>query len=231
MSTFIMRTCGCFALGTMLAVSILQQTAAAEKSVGPAQTMAAEEKIRAALRSTTTIEFIETPLQDVIDYLKDMHGIEIQLDNRALEDAATGTDAPVTANLKGISLRSALDLVLGKMELTYVIQSEVLLITTVELVNALVDVRPYDIADLVDKDGDAESLARVVQQLMPAKAAKPGKTEQAPAPASRPTKVNGLTPTVLTVAPYRSLLVIRANHPGHDTVEDLLAQLRRKLKK
>ena len=40
----------------------------------------AERKIREALRQPTQIEFVETPLKDVIDYLKDLHHIEIQLD-------------------------------------------------------------------------------------------------------------------------------------------------------
>ncbi|MGA2069512.1 MAG: hypothetical protein ABSG86_31460, partial [Thermoguttaceae bacterium] len=34
---------------------------------------AADKKIDEALKSPTTIEFVETPLQDVIDYLKDLH--------------------------------------------------------------------------------------------------------------------------------------------------------------
>ena len=90
----------------------------------------AEKKINDALKSPTQLEFIETPLQDVIDYLKDYHGIEIQLDKKSLDEMSIGTDTPVTKNLKGISLRSALRLMLRELGLTYVIQDEVLLITT-----------------------------------------------------------------------------------------------------
>jgi hypothetical protein len=109
----------------------------------------AEEKIRKALTDPTSIEFVETPLQDVVDYLKDLHGIEIQLDAKALEDAATGSDAPVTANLKGITLRSALRLMLSKMDLTYVIEDEVLQITTAEKAGTKLVTRVYPVADLV----------------------------------------------------------------------------------
>ena len=69
---------------------------------------AAEKKITDELHSPTTLEFIETPLADVVDYLKDLHNIEIQIDNKALEDVGGSTDTPITRNLKGISLRSAL---------------------------------------------------------------------------------------------------------------------------
>ena len=43
-----------------------------------------------------------------------------------------GTDTPVTKNLKGITLRSALRLMLRELSLTYIIKDEVLLITTPE---------------------------------------------------------------------------------------------------
>ncbi len=75
----------------------------------------AEKKITAALKSPTQLEFIETPLQDVIDYLKDYHGIEIQLDTKALNDVGIDPTTPVTKNLKGISLRSALRLMLREL--------------------------------------------------------------------------------------------------------------------
>ncbi len=109
----------------------------------------AEIKIRKALDEPTNLEFVETPLTDVIDYLKDLHGIEIQIDNKALEDAGAGTDTPVTKNLRGISLRSALRLMLGPMDLAFVIKDEVLLITTKEKADAELVTKVYPVADLV----------------------------------------------------------------------------------
>ncbi len=92
----------------------------------------AEEKIAEALKQPTQIEFVETPLKDVIDYLKDLHHIEIQLDSAALKEEGIDENTPVTKNLKGISLRSALKLMLDEMHLTYVIHNDVLLITSQE---------------------------------------------------------------------------------------------------
>ena len=109
----------------------------------------AEEKIRKALEDTTSIEFVETPLSDVVDYLKDLHNIEIQLDTKALDDASLGSDTPITKNLKGITLRSALRLMLGGMDLTYVIKNEVLMITTVDKANTDLVTKVYPVADLV----------------------------------------------------------------------------------
>ena len=109
----------------------------------------AEKKIQEALKSPTQLEFIETPLSDVIDYLKDYHDIEIQLDKKSLDDMSIGTDTPVTKNLKGVSLRSALRLMLREMGLTYVIQDEVLLITTPEQAETRLTTKVYPVADLV----------------------------------------------------------------------------------
>ncbi len=75
----------------------------------------AEKKIEEALKQPTQIEFVETPLKDVVDYLKDLHKIEIQLDSPALKEAGVDESTPVTKNLKGISLHSALKLLLDEL--------------------------------------------------------------------------------------------------------------------
>jgi hypothetical protein len=106
-------------------------------------------RIEAALASPTEICFIEAPLTEILDYLKEQHHIEIQIDLRGLEDVGIGTDSPVTIDLKGISLRSALNLMLRKLNLTWLIEDEVLIITTVEEAENHLDTKVYDVADLV----------------------------------------------------------------------------------
>ena len=56
--------------------------------------------------TTTDLEFADTPLSDVVDYIKNKHEIEIQLDPKGLTDAAVDPSAPVTRSVKGISLRT-----------------------------------------------------------------------------------------------------------------------------
>ncbi|MFZ1935680.1 MAG: hypothetical protein WCB27_15250 [Thermoguttaceae bacterium] len=106
-------------------------------------------RIEAALASPTELVFVEAPLVDVLDYLKQRHCIEIQTDHKALEDTGVGTDSPVTVDLKGISLRSALNLMLRNLNLTWIIEDEVLIITTVEEAETRLDTKVYDVADLV----------------------------------------------------------------------------------
>ena len=108
-----------------------------------------ESKILAALEEPTELDFEDTPLKDVVDYLKTRHAIEIQLDEKALTDAGVGSDTPVTRNIKGITLRSALKLVLSELDLTYLIRNEVLMITSKTEAENYLSMRVYPVGDLV----------------------------------------------------------------------------------
>lgn len=113
-----------------------------------------EARIMAALEEPTDLDFTDQPLEEVIEFLKDRHGIEIQLDKRALEDAGQGSDTPITRNLKGRTLASTLDLVLGEADLTFVIHDEVLLVTTKQEAENLLTVKVYPVSDVVKPAGD-----------------------------------------------------------------------------
>jgi|GEM_PF-3170199 len=89
-----------------------------------------EASIHAALYQKTDIEFVEMPLKDAIEFLAEKHGIPIVLDAKSLEEASVNIDTPVTKRLKGLTLRSTLNLVLDELELTYAVQNGVLMITT-----------------------------------------------------------------------------------------------------
>jgi hypothetical protein len=119
------------------------------KAVDLQQNNENEERILAALDDKTVLEFTDQPLSDAIQYLKDRHDIEIQLDEKALEDEGIGTDTPVSRNISGITLRSALRLLLGELDLTYVVKNEVLLITTKAEAEALLVTKVYPVGDLV----------------------------------------------------------------------------------
>jgi hypothetical protein len=113
-----------------------------------------KEEIKRTLDEPTQMEFTDTSLSDVIAYLVAFHKakhprFEIQLDTRALNDLGVTADTTVTKNLKGISLRSALRLMLRDLGLTYVIRDEVLLITTPEEAELVVYRKVYDVSDLI----------------------------------------------------------------------------------
>ncbi|CAK9081895.1 unnamed protein product, partial [Durusdinium trenchii] len=96
-----------------------------------------EQKIYDALDQITNVEFPGNPLTDVIDYISSQHGIPIIIDEVELQNDGRSGDDEVELVLSGITLRSALKLLLEPLALTYVIEDEVMKITT-ELVVALV---------------------------------------------------------------------------------------------
>jgi hypothetical protein len=100
--------------------------------------------------SRVGVDFADTPLQEVADYFQAEYKIPIQIDAAALDENGIGVDAPVSINLQGISLRSALRLILKPLQLVYVIDNEVLVITTSEDADRRLKVCVYDVRDLID---------------------------------------------------------------------------------
>jgi tetratricopeptide (TPR) repeat protein len=109
----------------------------------------AEQKIIDELDNETRMTFFDTPLKDVIDTIKGQHNIPIIIDERALTDIGFDSSMSVNIDLKGISLRSGLKLMLRSLGLTYVINDEVLKITTPEAAESELIVRTYEVGDLV----------------------------------------------------------------------------------
>lgn len=115
-----------------------------------------EQKILAALDDRTEFEFIDQPLRDVVEYLKERHEIEIQIDEKALADEGLGTDTPVTRNIKGISLESGLGLMLEQLDLTFLVHHEVLYITSKS--HDIPMTKVYPVGDLVTVAGEKAAL-------------------------------------------------------------------------
>ena len=90
-----------------------------------------ETKIREALdKKVGNFAFTETSLRDVIATVEESQSIPVEIDSKAFEDAGLDLETPLTKSIPGVSLRSALRLLLGDLDLTYIIKDEVLLITT-----------------------------------------------------------------------------------------------------
>ena len=121
------------------------------KSVDLGNPGSAEKKLYDALdQMVDDLNFQETPLRDVINQLKDKYDIPILADKKAFEDAGLDLDTTViTQNVSGISLRSALRLLLGDIDLTYLIKDEVMLITTKDKAAENLVIKVYPVGDLV----------------------------------------------------------------------------------
>jgi hypothetical protein len=94
------------------------------------------ENVRRALGSPSQMEFVETPLSDVVDFMKDQHHIEIQIDKEALKRGGWTSDLPITMNLKAASLAAMLQFWDDNVqELKLVVRDYGILVTTPERAN------------------------------------------------------------------------------------------------
>jgi uncharacterized membrane protein YgcG len=90
---------------------------------------------------------------DALDFLRDISGINMTVNWKALETAGVSKEAPVTLRLRAISLRKALQMVLseagGGDTLAYDIDEGVVEITTKEQADSRMITKVYPIEDLI----------------------------------------------------------------------------------
>ena len=109
-----------------------------------------EEKIVRELDKPTTFDFTDESLDGVRDTIMERHGFDIVIDKVKLEEESVATDATdITLKVSEISLKNALKLLLDSKNLTYVIENEVMKITTKTDGIAKRPLRVYNVGDLV----------------------------------------------------------------------------------
>ncbi|HWB11504.1 MAG TPA: hypothetical protein VG826_19900 [Pirellulales bacterium] len=95
--------------------------------------------VQTALNEKTEMDFANQPLSDVVEYIAERHEIGVQLDYKSMSAAGVGSDTPITAKRKGVTLRDALQTVLEPLGLAFTIHHEVLLITSKPLPKKTID--------------------------------------------------------------------------------------------
>jgi hypothetical protein len=150
--------------------------------VGDAHAIEAEQRIELALTQPlrSPLDFIETPLSSVMQVIAEEYDIPVQFDVTAMEAVAQSPDTEVTVNVANISLRSAMELIFANTEdLAYIIENEVLLVTTEDVANSRLEVRVYRVDDLIlpepsdallPTDADCDTLIDIVVSTVEADA-------------------------------------------------------------
>jgi hypothetical protein len=150
-----------FALAPLTSRQVAAQEASqkkAEQESGQAAVSPrdAQRRIEAVLaeRLRSPLEFLDTPLNTIMGVIADEYDIPIQFDKAALEAAAASPDQSVSVNLRNVSLRSTLELILGEVpDLSFLVEREVLLITTADEASKHLQTRVYRVDDLIDAKG------------------------------------------------------------------------------
>jgi general secretion pathway protein D len=110
----------------------------------------AEMQIEQKLKTPVSLEFQEASLSEVLTYLAKLCDINIYLDPQGL--AAEGVDSSQKVNVelsKAVMLKSALNIILEPLHLSYVIKDEVLKITSEQVRDGEIVPATYYVADLV----------------------------------------------------------------------------------
>ena len=214
-----------------------------EKSGAVSSSDTPEERIEKALSRPSDLDVHNQPLKDVITSIQQMAKVPVILSVKKLEEAAINLETPVTFNVKGISLKSALRLMLGELGLTYVIEDEVVQITTPEDAGSRLHIRVYDCRELLTMPGTKNVAPKAAGNLEAVPNGVPPGTIPgaagglAPAPQRRPMMQDNLVQVVTSsVDPdswddvggpgnaieYKGMLVVLQTSECHAKVEKLL---------
>ena len=117
------------------------------------------------LAVTTNVNFTDTPLCDVVEFLSRQHEMPIFLDTIAIEEAGLLSDEPISFVMSGKSLATTLRLMLSEFELTTVIRSGELFVTTIEVANEHLHSVVYDVRKIQDPSQLLEALPALTSGL------------------------------------------------------------------
>ncbi|PHS18329.1 MAG: hypothetical protein COA78_02340 [Blastopirellula sp.] len=105
-----------------------------------------------------TVSFLEAPLNEVVDALREKAQIDIRIDLRGLDDAGLSSDVPVTIHLKNVRFETALHFILRSLDLTWYPYTEHLLITTYEDCHGIETSVYYPLSDLLTNETNPQSI-------------------------------------------------------------------------
>ncbi|MBC7854236.1 MAG: hypothetical protein IAF94_12445 [Pirellulaceae bacterium] len=201
-----------------------------------------EMRIEKALGKPIDLTFEAEPLSRAAAAIQEMAKVPVMFETVKLEEAAITMDAPVSFRSQGISLKSALRLMLRPLGLTYVVEHEVVQITTVEDADSRLEIRVYDCRELLMMPAMRNGSVRAPKEASGGfgPAPSPPAAASTPGPAGTPPK---LEPTddlvgviIAAVTPdswdevggpanareYKGMLVVLQTSENHEKVEKLL---------
>lgn len=164
-----------------------------------------------ALQRQTKPAFDNTPLADVVAYYSHEFDVNIVLNAKGLADAAVDPSAPVSWTLhKPVTLEAALHLILEEFDLTFVIQDEVLKITSKDKADECRTSEVYPVGDLIGPPpGSFGTIIQVITSSV-----NPDSWDD----------VGGPNPDIQVGPGY--CLVITQTREGHAEIRNLLAKIR-----
>jgi hypothetical protein len=180
------------------------------------QTAESSQRIRKALATPLDFDFVDTPIKDVVGALQRKLEIPIRLDTKALTDAGIVPDTTITLAMKQTAAQRGLRQLLAEKNLTFVIEDEAVVVTTVDRAKESIYPVAYAVGDLCGFTDSAsvgrpdyDSLIETITSTI--------------APSSWDS--NGAAGTVMPL-PVANAIVCVQTDVVQQQIADLLAQLR-----
>lgn len=183
--------------------------------------------ISEALDKRVRFDFRDVALKDALARFEASLKIDIRIDQQAFLVDGITDESTVTVRSSGATFRSALRAILNPLQLTWIIEDESLLVTTIERASLTLRAKTYNVTDLVGLDVGVEKKPRpfsMFGMLMNAIVDNTG------APHKGEWERNGGEGTISPVRIGNSnLLVIRQTQAVHAEIDELLSNLRNAL--
>jgi len=190
-----------------------------------------EETLQAALQSDTEANFPDIPLNEVTIYFSHLHNVPISVQTKDLADIGVSADQTIDVSYSKISLKNALLQILDPLELTYIVDREMILITSKTKASEMLKTRVYPVADfMTNSPYSFDTLVAAIRNTSPGEW-KPYSLE-VPTPArvvfnkaakGRPAQSQGGS---ISTIPQSNALVISQSYHAHNAIVELLTQLR-----
>lgn len=236
-------------LGTLLIGVLTLAVQAEEKAVvsdkktkPPARTVQAqpvfypalterEKLIDSMLKRDTHANFPKVPLYETMEYFSQLTNIPILLQDKYLEEAGVTREEMIEVKFTNQSLQNELDYILDPLDLTYVVDKEMVLITTKERAARILKTRVYPVGDLCQSSPDGYAALEMVIRNARLGEWKPGGIDQlAPIYGSsgqdaRVYNFQFKGGTISIHEPSQSLVISQTYH-AHEAIVNLLQDLR-----
>jgi type II secretory pathway component GspD/PulD (secretin) len=110
----------------------------------------AEHQIELKLEKPITIDINQTPLDQAIDYLRDKADLPISIDSAAIETEGINLHKPVSEKLQTpVATKHVLAVLLEKGGLSYVVENDMVKVTTTKKAKGRLFTKVFSVADLV----------------------------------------------------------------------------------
>ena len=109
----------------------------------------AEREIEVKLERPVTVRYESKPLREVLSSLRKQSGLNITTDDAAIQDAQIPLDLPITEELHDLSLRSVLTVLLDKARLKFIIENNVVKVTTEKRAQGKLYTKVFSVMELV----------------------------------------------------------------------------------